>query len=264
MVATTANKHTPQADLDPTSLRSLNDRRVRTAKAAHEALLVVRWVTTGKGPQPDETRLFAALQSCAYRAAHKSRDRHLSVAERTTWAERWKLIRDHLVEDNLGLVYTMISRFDAKGVDWEDKRSDALFALIRAIDGFNPWRGFRFSTYACNAITRSLIHLSRKTSEHRARFPLEHEVWLEQPTRADGWAELFADRLHRALAGNLGELTDREAAVLGWRFPLNGGRGMTLGEIGEAIGLSKERARQIQEIALAKLRLVLEADPALH
>jgi RNA polymerase sigma factor (sigma-70 family) len=264
MVAAMIDGQTTNAEVAPLALRYVSDRRVKTKKAAEDALAVVNWLETREGTDPDEARLFSALQVCAYRAARPSRGRRITDAEREQWARRWKMVRDFVVEQNMGLVYTMMTRFGRRGVDWDEQRSDALYALMRAIDGFNPWHGTRFSTYACNAIGRSLIHLSKRVTKYRSRFPREHEAWLERPQRDDGWSELFADRLHRALAENLGELTDREAAVLGWRFPMSGARELTLGEIGNAIGLSKERARQIQEAALAKLRGVLTTDPMLQ
>lgn len=248
--------------VNPSTIRPLKDPRARTAAAAKQARKVAAWIDNPVGDSPDEVTLFCALQAAAFRASRKVR-RGVSEADRQEWSNLWKKIRDYIIEQNLGLVYTMISRFSGKDLDWDEQRSDALFAMIRAVDGFNPWSGFRFSTYACNAITRSLIHLSKRTSRRRSRFPVEHEAWLERPVRVDRWGELYTDRLHRALQRNLGELTEREAAVLGWRFPLGGGPSLTLGEIGEAIGLSKERARQIQEQALSKLRAVLESDAAL-
>lgn len=264
MVAPTPNSGNDKAATPTKPLRFLEDRRVRSQKAAADAIRVSERLEAGQTEELSETELFAAYQACAYRASGKHRGKKIPPAESAQWLDRWKRLRDYIVEQNLGLVYTMILRFKAKHLDWDEQRSEAYLAMVRAVDGFNPWSGFRFSTYACNAITRSLIHLSKRTNKYRARFPLEHEAWLERPTRSDGWAELFADRLRRALENNLGELTEREAVVLGWRFPLRGGRSLTLGEIGDAIGLSKERARQIQDQALNKLREVLEADPALQ
>jgi len=63
---------------------------------------------------------------------------------------------------------------------------------------------------------------------------------------------------------NLAELTEREVDVLGRRFPVGDGPRLTLDEIGESFGLSKERVRQIQNRALAKLRSVLDMDPSLQ
>jgi RNA polymerase primary sigma factor len=263
MVAVNTRPAVLDDDVNFATIRPLKDRRNRTAAAARHSRDVAKWITTGEGEAPNESELFCALQGAAYRASRKKSRRPIPESEMQEWANRWKLIRDHIIEQNLGLVYTMISRFSGRDLDWDEQRSDALFAMIRAVDGFNPWCGFRFSTYACNAITRSLIHLSKRTSKRRNRFPVEHEAWLERPLRVDRWGELYTDRLQRALQRNLGELTEREAAVLGWRFPLQGGPSLTLGEIGAAIGLSKERARQIQEQALSKLRSVLESDSAL-
>ncbi len=93
---------------------------------------------------------------------------------------------------------------------------------------------------------------------------IEYEPWFEDPVRVDAWTELYADRLNRALDQNLGELTERESDILGRRYPLDGELGLTLGEIGARIGLSRERVRQIEKTALNKIRVVLEADPALQ
>ncbi len=250
---------------DPMSLKAIGERRVRTRQATEHAKQVLETIARDPEAKYEEADLFAAFQVCAYQASKRMRGPAAKQQQvREQWAAGWKMLRDNIIERNLGLVYTMITRFHARDLDWDEQRSEALYALIRAVDGYNPWSGFRFSTYACNAITRALIHLSKKTTRYRMRFPLEHESWRERPVRVDEWSELYADRVRRALDENLGELTDREAAVLGWRFPMRGGRSLTLGEIGAAIGLSKERARQIQEQALSKLREVLEADPALQ
>jgi RNA polymerase primary sigma factor len=57
------------------------------------------------------------------------------------------------------------------------------------------------------------------------------------------------------LAGLLESLSPRERQVIDWRFGLSGGEDpSTLGEIGERLGLSRERVRQIEAAALARLR----------
>lgn len=213
---------------------------------------------------PTEEALFMALQACAFRAAANGSDHKGNLTERREWAGRWKLIRDYIVEQNLGLAYSLIGHFRAGSVDWDELRSEAFYALVRAVEGFNPSRGFRFSTYACNAIARALIYITKRTREHRLRFPVEHDASFERPTRVDDWSDLYVDRLNRALDSNLGELTGQETTVLGLRFPTGGGLARTLGEVGHAMGLSKERVRQIQKKALRKLRQVLDADPVLQ
>ena len=70
--------------------------------------------------------------------------------------------------------------------------------------------------------------------------------------------------MQHALDANLGELTDMESRILAKRFPASDRRRSTLQEIGDAVGLSKERVRQLQNSALNKLREVLECDPVLQ
>lgn len=249
--------------VDPQQMRFIPDRRLSLPSSAQKAIQVAEWIMGDRTTDdaPGELPLFIAMHVCAYRATRQSKK---AISERDEWTRRWEAIRSYIVEQNVGLTYTMMSQFRATHVEWDEQRSESLYALLRAVDGYNPWSGFRFSTYACNAITRALIHLWKKTNRYKSRFPVEHEAWMEQLDGEDKWGKLYADRLHRALDQNLGELTPREAMILWWRFPLDGQKGLTLGQIGEAIGLSKERARQIQEIALGKLRGVLEADPALQ
>jgi RNA polymerase sigma factor (sigma-70 family) len=246
-------------------IRFVGDRRAASKKAGRCACKLATRIQSGCVPEGvDEQALFGALQACAYRVTRRVRKNSESRRRRRQWFQRWKRIRDYLVEDNLGLVYTMMNRFRSREVDWEEQRSEALYALMRAVEGFNPWAGYKFSTYACNVILRALVNIVRKTNLHRSRFPIEHDEWQECPEQEDEWSQLYADRLNRVLNENLCELTDREALILGWRFPMDGGLGLTLGEVGHAIGLSKERVRQIQKSALDKLREVIETDPVLH
>ncbi|MCH7527754.1 MAG: sigma-70 family RNA polymerase sigma factor [Planctomycetes bacterium] len=252
--------------IDPKSLRFVPHRRIRTKEAAQNAERIARWALSRCESEqvPDEHALFLALHTCAYRAGRRAWRRPILTSERAEWVQRWQIVRSHIVERNLGLVYSMITRLGLKGVERDELRSEGLFALMRAVDGFDPWCGFRFSTYACHAITRSLLQVARKARRDRARMLIEYEPWFEEPVRVDAWTELYADRLNRALDQNLGELTDREADILGRRYPLDGALGLTLGEIGTRIGLSRERVRQIEKTALYKIRVVLEADPALQ
>jgi RNA polymerase sigma factor (sigma-70 family) len=247
-------------------LRFVRNRRIETDSASRMAIGLADRVADGSinGDGLDEQVVFGALQTCAYRALRSARRGRPGRKHAEAWGERWKLIRDHIFERNIGLVYSMIGRFSMKDVDLDEQRSEALLALMHAVEGFNPWRDIRFSTYACSAISHALIHLSKRTARYRDRFLVEGEVWQDSTTEVEGSSDLFTDRLRQALDSNQADLTDREAAVLGWRFPREGGRTLTFAEIGKAIGLSRERARQIQERALVKLRDVLQADPVLQ
>lgn len=266
MVVLTVENYSTPATLDPRLLRCVADRRVRTPREAARAAQLAEILATREEPEQtlSEAVMFAALNACAYRAARRGGRRPILPSERSLWAARWKIIRDFIVDQNVGLVYATLTRFHPKQADWDDFRSEALLALVRAVEGFNPWRGFRFSTYACSAIMRSLVHAAKKVSRHRLRFPMELEVEREIPETEDARTELYLDRLRQALEANLGELTERESKVLARRFPMDGELRLTLEEIGDDFGLSKERVRQIQRTALTKLRAVLEADPALQ
>lgn len=256
----------PPPLLDPEQLWYVPDAKLRTKLAAEEAIGVARWVLTDQeGTAPDEQALFIALHTCAYHAARREGKRRILRRERHEWAQRWQRVREHIVEKNMGLVYSMIARFGSRNVDEDDMLSDALFALARAVDRFNPWRGYRFSTYACNVIARALMRRGKQESHYRKRFPVQHDVSFERPARSpDDQTELYVERLHLALQQNLGDLTELESRILAQRFPAQREDRLTFQEIGDEIGLSKERVRQIQNIALGKLREALSEDPALR
>jgi RNA polymerase sigma factor (sigma-70 family) len=253
--------------VDPLKLWYVPDRRVRTKSAAAQVTQVTNWILTGRGldEPPGELTLFKALHTCAFRAAHRSNGRIITSAERRLWARRWQIIREHIVEKNLGLVHLTIRRFRFQTLDEDDLLSEAMYGLGRAIDRFNPWKGFRFSTYACNVIARALLRRGKGESRYRRLFPVQHDASYEKPSELDDFRmELCLERLRRALDRNIGELTDLEATVLSHRFPMDREPRRTFQEIGNLVGLSKERVRQIQNIALQKLRRVLIEDPVLR
>lgn len=245
----------------------VSDRRIRTQAAARNAAQIAEEITTACGvkTEPDEQALFVALHTCAFRVARRTNRKPIASSQRSLWGHRWQIIRDHIAEKNLGLVHLMSRRFRAGVLDEDDLHSEAMCALGRAINRFNPWKGFRFSTYACHVITRALARRRNVENRYRNLFPVQHDASYEKPTLpVDFGKELCLERLRRALERNLGELTDVEATVLSHRFFTNSEPGRTFEEIGRLIGLSKERVRQIQNIALKKLREVLELDPVLQ
>lgn len=239
------------------------DPRLRTKKASDEAIRVTRWIETGRGlkESPAEEQLFGAMHVCAYKATRKN----CSTAAQEQWIKRWETIRGYIVERNLGLVYSMLGRFSSRRTDEDDLLSDAMLALTRAADRFNPWRGYRFSTYACNVIARALMRRGKRESNYRRLFPIQHDASFERPDQvADADSELYVERLRRILEQNVCDLTEMETQILAQRFPEGQKAKLTFQEIGNAVGLSKERVRQIQNVALEKLREVLVGDPVLQ
>lgn len=243
------------------------DRRIRTQPAARRAVEIAQWATNGHGldAELDEHPLLIALHTCAFQAVRRVRVKSAAAGEREGWSRRWRDIRECLVKRNLGLAYSMLSRIRSPDPDQDDRVSEALYGLTRAVERFNPWKGYRFSTYACNVIVRALIRRARHERRYRGLFPVQQDAYLECPSQPpDLRVGLWAERLNRAIEANSAELTDIEATVIAHRFPGRGGRCMTFQKIGRAVGLSKERVRQIQNVALKKLKVILLVDPILQ
>ena len=70
--------------------------------------------------------------------------------------------------------------------------------------------------------------------------------------------ELLRDKdLHNEVDGLLEELDAREKKIISQRFGFDGGKRKTLQQVGKKLGVSRERIRQLENIALSKLRLAL-------
>jgi RNA polymerase sigma factor (sigma-70 family) len=255
----------PESEKPSTKLLWLvPDPRLRTKAAAKDAITIAEWVRTGIGlnGKPDDQTLFAAMHTCAYLANKGAKN---ADGDQETWTEKWSAIREYIVQQNLGLAYSMMSRFNTRLVDEDDLLSDAMLGLTRAVDRFNPWKGYRFSTYACNVIVRALMRRGKREKNRRRLFPVQFDASFERPaTMPDPAHDLFVERLAQVLQDNVGHLTDLETRVLSQRFTTTRQERLTFQEIGDAVGLSKERVRQIQNIAIHKLREALAADPVLQ
>jgi RNA polymerase sigma factor (sigma-70 family) len=235
--------------------------------SAKQAAAVAAWAATGRGltETPDEQILFRALRTCAKLAGRENPRRVIGEPTNPLWEGRWQALRSYLVENNMGLAYSVVHRVGSRKVNEDDLLSDALLGLTRAVDQFNPWKGYRFSTYACTVIARDLMRRCKRETAYRKLFPVQHEATLERPSRRpDTGTELYIERLQRVLGANACNLTDLETHILAQRFPEDPESRLTFLEIGATVGLSKERVRQIQNIALQKLRRVLSEDPVLQ
>lgn len=83
---------------------------------------------------------------------------------------------------------------------------------------------------------------------------LVFEDTLEDEQVADPVDDIDRRELHEQLETILGVLDPRERRIVEWRYSLNGDECLTLAEIGDRIGLSRERVRQLEARALRKLR----------
>lgn len=221
-----------------------------------------------------EQALFLQFNYARYRVSKVQKDigdKPLSneqTRELLHWARLASKLRDQIAQSNLALVLAMAKRVRHSEMDFADLISEGNMALLRAIDKFDVARGFKFSTYACRAILKAFSRSGMKHSQYRQLFPTDFDPALErsdhQRRRYDGHETECADEVLRIVQTNRAELTDVEQAVISHRFALNR-RGqddtspLTLEQVGQIVGLTKERVRQIQNKALEKIRKTLEA-----
>lgn len=180
------------------------------------------------------------------------------------WHRRFEHFREYLVRTNLALVLAMAKRTRLGDVDFAEIVSEGNMALIRAVDKFNVDKGFKFSTYACRAILKAFSRTALKSSRHKTRFPVEFEPDMERSDwtdrRRDMVEEDCIDELKAIVNRNLADLSQVEETVIRRRFNWEQvqTQPLTLEEVGRIIGVTKERVRQIQNKALAKIRAVME------
>jgi RNA polymerase sigma factor (sigma-70 family) len=162
----------------------------------------------------------------------------------------------------------MAKRMRLSEIDFADLVSEGNMALLRAIDKFDCGRGFKFSTYGCRAILKAFSRHGMRFSKYRQRFPTDFDPALERSDhlatiRAQNLADAAAEVRH-LMANNGAELSDIERTVIHHRFGVDGPtnhKALTLEQVGQIIGVTKERVRQIQNKALCKLREALNDLP---
>ncbi len=208
-----------------------------------------------------------------FRIAEAFRNRRLPIAELRlllAWAHLAQMLRGQIAQGNLGLVNAMVGKARASALDQDEAVSVGNLALLRSIDRFDCALGYRFSTYACQAILQHIIVAARKATCYRSRFGTEYDETLERDHSVEyrherAESEWLAE-LREVFAENRAHLNETERTVIRRRFAL-GSRDseampMTLKQIGETMGLTKETVRQIQNRALSKLRSAIEREAA--
>jgi RNA polymerase sigma factor (sigma-70 family) len=186
------------------------------------------------------------------------------LQELLLWYNKQQKCRSDIVTCNMGLVLSMARRVKYPGIEFTDLMSEGSMALLRATEKFDCARGFKFSTYACRAILKSLARVAQQTYRYNKLFPAQLDTTLENGDNADQQhKELqkdLVDEFQVIMDKNLADLSEVEKSVLKMRFSLDSNRPspLTLKKAGQRLGLTKERVRQIQNKALAKLRPVAE------
>jgi RNA polymerase sigma factor (sigma-70 family) len=179
-----------------------------------------------------------------------ARSRDLDVMERHL--RHAQQVKNQIVQANLRLVVSVARRHWRPGLDLMELVSDGNIILMRAAESFDTHRGNRFSTYATLALMKGFARgVSRTQSLTTAA---GGDVGLENLPERSRVSAIDQFALREDVGAMLGRLSDRERSVLVGHFGLNETAPATYEQIGDRLGLSKQRIRQIEQIALAKLR----------
>ena len=171
--------------------------------------------------------------------------------------EQIKDVRDVLISCNQRLVYSQAKQRLAIGESIDDLVSDGNISLMRAVEKFDYGRGFKFSTYATWAIMKNFARSIPDEQTRKQRYVTGHETLFDakEDVRTDEQEVLAAADAARSRVNHLlDHLDTRTREVIRMRIGLDGSQEMTLEQIGQHFGITKERVRQINVRGMKQLR----------
>jgi RNA polymerase primary sigma factor/RNA polymerase sigma factor len=167
-------------------------------------------------------------------------------------------IKKTIIEANLRLVVSIAGKHAASRANFQELVSKGNFALIKAVEEFDYTRGIRFSKTASLSIAKEYAKVSGKSTEftrEKAGLLANIQRYLK-PAESD-FAAIERAR-HSLVQVIKNELDQREQYIIINHFGLVGTlirkNKKTLQQIGQDLGMTKERVRQLELIALQKLR----------
>ncbi|MCD4830609.1 MAG: sigma-70 family RNA polymerase sigma factor [Anaerohalosphaeraceae bacterium] len=171
-------------------------------------------------------------------------------------------VKAAIIEANLRLVVRIAARHSAEE-HLGDLVSEGNMALMRAVEKFDYTRGFRFSTYASWVIAKDFArHLPAEAARLERTASSEIDEFEQVADKFNSAKIEAVESAHHSLEEVIADnLTEREQYIIRYHFGLVGTlvkkKSKTLKQIGDELGLSKERIRQIELIAIQKLRQTL-------
>ncbi len=163
-------------------------------------------------------------------------------------------VKNQIVRANLRLVVSVARKHLRPGLSLMELISEGNLTLMRAVDSFDAHRGYRFSTYATFALMKGFARSVPQMLAARSAGNFDVSALADIPDpRPLSDRQQFADR--EQVGHLLSRLDERERTVLLAYYGLNGQDApATYDQVGQRLGLSKQRVRQIERNAVAKLR----------
>lgn len=173
-------------------------------------------------------------------------------------------IKDLLISCNMRLVVSIAKRHSAQADNFFELLSDGNISLMRAVEKFDYSRGNKFSTYASWAIMKNFARSIPEEKHHKERYVTgRDELFDAAPDNRTDEQELLhtAEQATHRVNRLLEHLSARDREIVRLRAGLDGSEPKTLEQIGQQLGITKERVRQLNVRIMKQLRDIAGGNP---